>query len=388
MQEPAAAPETERLAVEAEAPIDVARHRPARPLALEFAGQEGESDEETSQDDDDDGESEGQPAAHGLQDEAADGALPSMGSALHAAGACRRCCFFAKGRCQNGARCSFCHLPHERRSRGRGCRGHGGAGRVATPSAGLSPWGAVPQVPPGYGWPARAVASPTPYKPSSTPTTASLTCRSSAAGPLGLFGPPGLEFPKAVVAPPTPTALEPAPLRLPPATSPILQPEELPEMPPPPDSSPSGLPSGTWIAGALRLVPPPPREPPRNASSRGGQAILGTVPSLVPGLPIGAEHLPRLLGASRTRPLLGTAPTKPPAALAPLHGTPPPGLLAEKPAVRCPPGLEPAGVGAASTLRRAAAVDVPPSQVLLSGYFCGAGRTGALEPAKIPQWLR
>lgn len=41
--------------------------------------------------------------------------LPSLGSALHATGECRRCNFFPKGRCQNGTECIFCHLPHEKR---------------------------------------------------------------------------------------------------------------------------------------------------------------------------------------------------------------------------------------------------------------------------------
>eukprot|EP00928_Gymnodinium_smaydae_P053411 TRINITY_DN37401_c0_g1_i1.p1 TRINITY_DN37401_c0_g1~~TRINITY_DN37401_c0_g1_i1.p1 ORF type:complete len:825 (-),score=221.35 TRINITY_DN37401_c0_g1_i1:64-2538(-) len=41
--------------------------------------------------------------------------LPSMGSALHASGECRRCNFYPKGRCQNGKNCTFCHLPHEKR---------------------------------------------------------------------------------------------------------------------------------------------------------------------------------------------------------------------------------------------------------------------------------
>lgn len=40
-------------------------------------------------------------------------ALPSVGSALHYAGECKRCNFFAKGRCQNGKDCSFCHFPHD-----------------------------------------------------------------------------------------------------------------------------------------------------------------------------------------------------------------------------------------------------------------------------------
>lgn len=45
----------------------------------------------------------------------ADASLPSMGSAEHAAGTCKRCNFFPKGRCQNGFNCTFCHFPHEKR---------------------------------------------------------------------------------------------------------------------------------------------------------------------------------------------------------------------------------------------------------------------------------
>lgn len=41
--------------------------------------------------------------------------LPSMGSVDHAAGNCKRCNFYPKGRCQNGKSCTFCHLPHEKR---------------------------------------------------------------------------------------------------------------------------------------------------------------------------------------------------------------------------------------------------------------------------------
>merc|ERR1719379_3109449 len=40
-----------------------------------------------------------------------------MGSAQHAEGACKRCCFFPKGRCQNGYNCEFCHFEHEKRKR-------------------------------------------------------------------------------------------------------------------------------------------------------------------------------------------------------------------------------------------------------------------------------
>jgi len=41
--------------------------------------------------------------------------LPSVGSAEHESGACRRCCFFPKGRCANGTSCEFCHFSHDKR---------------------------------------------------------------------------------------------------------------------------------------------------------------------------------------------------------------------------------------------------------------------------------
>lgn len=46
--------------------------------------------------------------------------LPSLGSIGHFSGQCSRCCFFPKGRCQNGASCQFCHLDHARLPRRRG----------------------------------------------------------------------------------------------------------------------------------------------------------------------------------------------------------------------------------------------------------------------------
>lgn len=45
------------------------------------------------------------------------GDLPSIGSAGHCNGTCKRCCFHEKGRCQNGSACLFCHFPHEKRVR-------------------------------------------------------------------------------------------------------------------------------------------------------------------------------------------------------------------------------------------------------------------------------
>jgi hypothetical protein len=44
-----------------------------------------------------------------------EGGLPSIGSADHKLGTCRRCCFFPKGRCANGASCEFCHFSHDKR---------------------------------------------------------------------------------------------------------------------------------------------------------------------------------------------------------------------------------------------------------------------------------
>lgn len=42
---------------------------------------------------------------------------PSEGSEAHDAGACKRCCFFPRGRCNNGYNCVFCHYEHEKRKR-------------------------------------------------------------------------------------------------------------------------------------------------------------------------------------------------------------------------------------------------------------------------------
>jgi len=47
----------------------------------------------------------------------ASGQLPSVGSAKHDEGLCKRCCFFPKGRCHNGYECEFCHLEHDKRKR-------------------------------------------------------------------------------------------------------------------------------------------------------------------------------------------------------------------------------------------------------------------------------
>mmetsp|Transcript_11671 Transcript_11671/g.31357 ORF Transcript_11671/g.31357 Transcript_11671/m.31357 type:complete len:413 (+) Transcript_11671:62-1300(+) len=50
---------------------------------------------------------------------------PSIGSVEHAAGTCKRCCFFPRGRCTNGYNCCFCHYDHEKRKRKNKKKGKG-----------------------------------------------------------------------------------------------------------------------------------------------------------------------------------------------------------------------------------------------------------------------
>lgn len=72
-----------------------------------------------------------------LQEAPGDGEaeLPSVGSALHDSGECRRCNFFAKGRCRNGRACSFCHLPHVRQKLSRQEKREQQAARLAARAA-------------------------------------------------------------------------------------------------------------------------------------------------------------------------------------------------------------------------------------------------------------
>eukprot|EP00913_Durusdinium_trenchii_P000275 g249.t1 len=78
-----------------------------------------------SDDEDEDSEAERQQAAlaaSGRTIETAPkpppGALhPSMGSAFHDSGNCKRCCFYPRNRCLNGYECEFCHYEHEKRKR-------------------------------------------------------------------------------------------------------------------------------------------------------------------------------------------------------------------------------------------------------------------------------
>eukprot|EP00746_Dinoflagellata_sp_MGD_P013952 gnl/MRDRNA2_/MRDRNA2_130365_c0_seq1.p1 gnl/MRDRNA2_/MRDRNA2_130365_c0~~gnl/MRDRNA2_/MRDRNA2_130365_c0_seq1.p1 ORF type:complete len:506 (-),score=91.47 gnl/MRDRNA2_/MRDRNA2_130365_c0_seq1:218-1735(-) len=51
--------------------------------------------------------------------------MPSIGSAPHASGQCSPCCFFPRGRCQNGQSCAFCHFEHEKRRHKKKSAGEG-----------------------------------------------------------------------------------------------------------------------------------------------------------------------------------------------------------------------------------------------------------------------
>jgi len=136
------------------------------------------------------GEVEGTPS-----EEVAEG-LPSLGSAQHASGECRRCNFFAKGRCKNGADCVFCHLPHDRRKMSRQEKQDQEAETATPQHCGplLSPVAAG--APPGLFL--EANASEPPAETFSAPQSVA-TASSKAALPPGLR-PPGLPSPHVLAA--------------------------------------------------------------------------------------------------------------------------------------------------------------------------------------------
>lgn len=88
--------------------------RKMTPSALEIREDSSAEDEAADNvcDNDSDGSTD-QPRLQETQQDATP--LPSLGSAEHAAGTCKRCNFFSKGRCQHGQSCTFCHFPHEKR---------------------------------------------------------------------------------------------------------------------------------------------------------------------------------------------------------------------------------------------------------------------------------
>jgi len=209
----------------------------------------------------DDGE-KGSAALPDTTEKTADG-LPSVGSALHASGQCSRCCFFLKNRCRNGVNCQFCHLDHERRSRGRGCRGHGTSSKEAKAAEALAQAQQQPPTPSNQ--------PKVPSSPAAQQWPKSMLIESSEPRPTLLPPPPGLGHPPPGLSPPE--AIKPvsrvtsgtttrSPPR--PATAPVLSglslgspsgprpsapppfgpppriPEDRGEAPPPPENSPGG----------------------------------------------------------------------------------------------------------------------------------------------------
>mmetsp|Transcript_139700 Transcript_139700/g.243230 ORF Transcript_139700/g.243230 Transcript_139700/m.243230 type:complete len:616 (-) Transcript_139700:137-1984(-) len=136
--------------------------------------------------------------------------LPSIGSAQHALGECRRCNFFAKGRCRNGKDCQFCHLPHERRKLSRQEKREQQAARMARET------GSTTEDPDDTDCADEDTAD-------STPVTTCPTSPVGLSGPLVAPAEPPAATQPAKVLPP---GLRPPGLTLPaaPSTGPLLPP--------------------------------------------------------------------------------------------------------------------------------------------------------------------
>mmetsp|Transcript_80496 Transcript_80496/g.218180 ORF Transcript_80496/g.218180 Transcript_80496/m.218180 type:complete len:241 (+) Transcript_80496:81-803(+) len=178
--------------------------------------------------------------------------LPSRGSSLHAAGDCTRCCFFFKGRCRNDLDCQFCHLSHDKRSRGRGCRGHGTTKKMAAMEA-------------------AAYAAETEEIEEAPPST-------QALAQLQLRPPPGLLLASPMVpptAPLTPPGLS-AHLQQPCATKAFLSTAPINATPAPAEASTfffSTAPTGKGLAGLSAPVAAPRPQPRGEASQRSVAAL-------------------------------------------------------------------------------------------------------------------
>eukprot|EP00746_Dinoflagellata_sp_MGD_P150767 gnl/MRDRNA2_/MRDRNA2_82556_c0_seq2.p1 gnl/MRDRNA2_/MRDRNA2_82556_c0~~gnl/MRDRNA2_/MRDRNA2_82556_c0_seq2.p1 ORF type:complete len:334 (-),score=76.34 gnl/MRDRNA2_/MRDRNA2_82556_c0_seq2:508-1509(-) len=165
--------------------------------------------------------------------------LPSLGSLGHFAGLCSRCCFHAKGRCQNGYDCRFCHFDHEKRARKKKT-GVNARGLIGTPvhqqleNRGFhnEAWGmSVSQIPQYLS------APPTPQPMAGLPTPQSVPPPPGLEMPVP--PPPPLNYPMVIPSPAlvncesSATALPPTapPASPPPAFSPVTQaPAEPPQI--------------------------------------------------------------------------------------------------------------------------------------------------------------
>jgi len=371
------------------------------------------------------------------------GGLPSVGSTLHASGRCSRCCFFLKDRCRNGVNCQFCHLPHERRGRGRGCRGHGTNRHVemqedvsqqswpATLLAGLVP------MPPGLGMlpPVDGPMSPeeahiagrlgSAFSQPPTPQGRDYTMSAANAMPVRMATslpatPQGLSskcFQNASSAPPF------SPPSKPPSGLPDDADQALP--PPPPHNSPGSprpVPITAAAANAIvaarildRLTVSPSigqsgsllsTEPPPDMTSRmdAGKGRCGPPGTFIrpPGLRTGfaidkttLENRSSMHSPCAQGPILGTTPSPPAVPLPRLLGSrgPPPGLFHNPMKHSC--GIEPKLQGRdESSVAQAQYGELHsgssrPLKVFMPDYDCEVPSLNPLMPCKkrLPLWM-
>lgn len=239
--------------------------------------------------------------------------LPSLGSASHHLGTCKRCCFFPKGRCTNGYQCDFCHFDHEKRKRKNKKKKKKAGGiddaitSITTTTTTTSPVPAVSQAPALAPAPVAVTQAATANPPPATPTVVqttmviaqptSPTAIVSQAGPLLTSAPS--EPPRPAVYGTTATMTIPAPMPAPPPAPPPVHSfsvAQLQEFAPPPAPAPppaagppmQPMPLPQWPAGApmpppqylapgyspqVPLQPPPPQMPPQQ---------LGQQPLMLP----------------------------------------------------------------------------------------------------------
>lgn len=317
--------------------------------------------------------------------------LPSVGSALHAAGKCSRCCFYLKNRCRNGINCQFCHLPHDRRARGRGCRGHGSQrlDEVQDAAQGVSSPPGLVRAPPGLDTPSDGLIERA-YFTHGCAFSQPPTPQASRLPPVS---PPRM----AISLPATPQGVGSkcmprvgGPLLLPPLHPPRCLPQD-DQAPPPPENSP----------GAPRL--PAPRSDACQSAVPGKEHEATQRPMVNAKIsgskPPGTFFAREAEGVRTAAPILGTLPSHNGASLPRLLGS------------RGPPGLEilkaPSWQAHVSDGRNHSRLDTgnreslgaetevhpgclsKPLKVFMTDYDCQVPALNPAMPAKkrLPEWL-
>lgn len=186
--------------------------------------------------------------------------LPSEGSVGHFDGTCKRCCFFPKGRCSNGASCEFCHFDHEKRARAsKSQKKKAKAEEEGNMPPGLeAPPGLSLEAPPGLEHYEEFLSLEP--EPDSEPM---ISCQLPIAG----RAPPPAPAPQWAQGPAPPPAA-------PPKWAVSIQPTH--DVPPPPAGPPE------WDVSRQQMldVPPPPAAPPEWTAS--DDVLSQEVPSKVP----------------------------------------------------------------------------------------------------------